>query len=378
MSIKIAINTRLLLSGRLEGLGWFTFQTFRRIVQNHPEVEFHFIFDRRFDEQFIFAKNIEPIVLFPPARHPALFYLFFEQAIPAYLNKIKPDLFISPDGLLSMAYKGKQLPVFHDLNFMHYPDNLPWLSSKYYRWFFPRYASIAHRIVTVSEFSKNDIIKTFNYPAERVDVVYNGANDSFKPASEEAALQTRLKYTGGVPYFVYVGSLHKRKNIDNMLLAFDLFRATGKHNHKLVIVGEPMFGKGWLKPLLQTIQHRDDVVFTGRLFNNELSQVVASAQALLLVSFFEGFGIPVLEAMHCDVAVITSNITSLPEVAGNAALLVNPHSAESIASAMLAIANDEKLQHTLIENGRMVRQNFSWDQTANLMWNSIMQCVGSL
>ncbi len=375
MSIKIAINTRLLLSGRLEGIGWFTFQTFRRIVQNHPEIEFHFVFDRRFDEQFIFANNIEPAVLFPPARHPALFYLFFEQAIPAYLNKLKPDLFISPDGLLSMAYKGKQLPVFHDLNFMHNPGNLPWLSSKYYRWGFPRYASIAHRIATVSEFSKKDIIKTLKYPAEKVDVVYNGANESFKPVSLDDARQTRLKYTAGCPFFVYVGSLHKRKNIDNMLLAFDFFKATGKYNHKLVVVGEPMFDDGWLKPLLQSIQHKDDVLFTGRLYNDELSKVVASAQALMLVSFFEGFGIPVLEAMYCDVAVIASNVTSLPEVAGNAALFVDPHSVESIAGSMLAIANDERLRQTLIEKGRVARQNFSWDKTAHRMWNSIRQCL---
>ena len=206
-------------------------------------------------------------------------------------------------------------------------------------------------------------------------MVYNGANESFKPVSLDDARQTRLKYTAGCPFFVYVGSLHKRKNIDNMLLAFDFFKATGKYNHKLVVVGEPMFDDGWLKPLLQSIQHKDDVLFTGRLYNDELSKVVASAQALMLVSFFEGFGIPVLEAMYCDVAVIASNVTSLPEVAGNAALFVDPHSVESIAGSMLAIANDERLRQTLIEKGRVARQNFSWDKTAHRMWNSIRQCL---
>lgn len=375
MSLRIAINTRLLLPGRLEGIGWFTYQTFRRIALNHPEVEFHFIFDRKYDEQFVFAENIKPVALFPQARHPVLFYLFFEKALPAYLKKIKPALFISPDGLLSLAWKGCQIPVFHDLNFIHNPDYLPWLSSKYYRWGFPKYAQRAHRIATVSEYSKADIVKTFSYPAQKVDVVYNGANEVFKPVNGYLAQETRKKYTGGCPYFVYVGSLHKRKNIDNMLMAFDAFKATDKHNHKFVIIGEHMFGTNGLNSLLDSMKHKNDVVFTGRLYNEPLSRVVASAEALLLVSFFEGFGIPIIEAMYCDVPVISSNVTSMPEIAGDAGLLVDPHSVEAISQAMNRIVNEKGLRQKLIVNGRVVRQRFSWDQTAQHMWNSIQHCI---
>lgn len=375
MGLKIAINTRLVLPGKLEGIGWFAFQTFWRLAQNHPEVQFYFIFDRKYNPQLTFTENIEPVVLFPPARHPALYYLFFEQAIPAYLNKLKPDLFVSSDGLLSLAYKGRQLPVFHDLNFIHNPENLPWISSKYFRWGFPKYAKIAQRIATVSEFSKTDIVKTLNYPAEKVDVVYNGTNQFFEPVSHQTALMVRQKYTGGCPYFVYVGSLHKRKNIENMLQAFDLFKATDNDNYKFIVVGKPMFGNGGINRLVDSLKHKDDVIFAGRLYNDKLNEVVASARALMLVSFFEGFGIPIIEAMNCDVPVITSNVASMPEVAGEAALLVDPHSVEAIAQAMRAIATDNDLHQSLINKGRITRQRYSWDLTAENMWNSIQKCL---
>ncbi len=375
VSLKVAINTRLLLPGRLEGIGWFTYQTFKRITLNHPEVEFHFIFDRPYHQEFVFSDNIKPVVLFPQARHPILYYLFFEKALPAYFNKIKPDLFISPDGMLSLSWDGPQIPVFHDLNFIHNPDYLPWLSSKYYRARFPRFAGKACRIATVSEYSRADIAKTFAYPSDKIEVVYNGVNEAFKPVSAAVAEETRREFTGGCPYFVYVGSLHKRKNIDNMLLAFEAFKKTDKEKHKLVIIGEHMFGSNGLQKLLNSMAFMDDVLFVGRLYNHQLSRVVGSSQALLLVSFFEGFGIPIIEAMHSEVPVISSNVTSMPEVAGNAALLVDPHQVGQITRAMQDIVGDQKLRNQLVENGKVVRERFSWDKTALRMWDCMSHCL---
>lgn len=363
-----------MLPGKLEGIGWFTYQTFKRIARDHPEVEFHFIFDRPYDPEFVFADNVKPVVLFPQARHPILYYLFFEKALPAYLNKVKPDLFISPDGMLSLSWQGNQIPVFHDLNFIHNPDYLPLLSSKYYRARFPRFAQKACRIATVSEYSKQDIVKTFGYPSEKIDVVYNGVNEDFRPVDADVAEETRREFTGGCPYFVYVGSLHKRKNIDNMLLAFDAFKAADQEDHKLVIIGEHMFGSNGLQKVLNSMSHKDDVIFVGRLYNHQLSHVVGSSRALLLVSFFEGFGIPIIEAMQCEVPVISSNVTSMPEVAGNAALLVDPHQVEQITRAMQAVVGDPALRKQLVENGRVVRERFSWDKTAERMWDCMAKC----
>ncbi len=342
---------------------------------DHPEVEFTFIFDRPYNQQFVFAPNVNPVVLFPQARHPVLYYLFFEQAIPRYLKNNPHDLFISPDGMLSLHYPGKQITVCHDLNFIHHPENLPWLSSQYYNRMFPRYISHAARVATVSEYSKNDIVSTFGYPAQQVDVVYNGVNQVFQPIDQLRQQQVRDRYTGGDPYFVYVGALHKRKNIENMLLAFDAFKDARQSPYKLLIVGQTMFGSGSIRKAYASMHHRQDVIFVGRLFEEALRDVIAAARALLLVSYFEGFGIPILEAMKCEVPVITSQTTSMPEVAGGAACLTDPDSIASISQALTRVAFDDHLVEEMIHKGRQVSQQFSWQRTADLMWQCVQKSI---
>ena len=151
--MRIAVNTRLLLKGKLEGIGWVAYESLKRIVLAHPEVEFYFIFDRKPDTMFLFADNIKPVVLFPQARHPFLFIWFFELSIPRALRKIKADLFYSPDGYLSLRSKVPQVVEFHDLNFEHFPGDMPKIHLWHYKKFFPKFARKAQRIVTVSEFS---------------------------------------------------------------------------------------------------------------------------------------------------------------------------------------------------------------------------------
>ncbi|MFP4064171.1 MAG: glycosyltransferase family 4 protein [Bacteroidales bacterium] len=373
--MKIAVNTRLLLPGKLEGIGWFACQSLKRIVRAHPEVDFHFLFDRPYSNEFIFAPNVKPVRLFPPARHPFLYYCYFEQTLGRYLNKTAPDLFLSPDGFLSTRYRGKQLPVFHDLNFIHYPHFLPFLTRTYYLHFFPEFARKACRIATVSEFSKKDIARTFNYPEDKIDVVYNGVNQVFSPVDESEARAARQQFAGGRPYFVYIGSLHKRKNIGNMLRAFDVFRKDDPEQHKLVIVGAPMFGSGEVRKAFRSMEYKEDVLIMGRQYGDVLRTLVASSRALLLVSYFEGFGIPILEAMQCEVPVITSNVASMPEVAGDAALFAAPDSVDQIVGAMRQIVGDPGLREALIRNGRQQRLRFSWDQTAERLWHSMEKCI---
>lgn len=373
--MKIAVNTRLLLEGRLEGIGWFTYQNLKRIVLGHPGVEFYFLFDRPHSESFIFGPNVKPVVLFPPARHPFLYYIYFEWSVSRFLNQLKPALFLSPDGFLAGHYKGAQLPVFHDLNFMHRPEFVPKLTGKFYNHFFPKYAAMSKRIATVSEYSRRDIARVFDYPEDRIDVVYNGAHEVFAPADPDTVRATRQEFTGGAPYFVYIGALHKRKNIDNMLRAFDYFRQHDPDGHKLLIVGAPMFNSPELEKAWKNIQHKADVIFTGRQYDQSLSRIVASSVALMLVSHFEGFGIPVIEAMQCDVPVIASNVTSLPEVAGDAALLADPDSVDQIVLAMQRMVGEPGLREHLIEKGRLQREKFSWDKTAKLLWESMEKCL---
>lgn len=369
--MRIAVNTRLLLKEKLEGIGWFTFETLHRITRENPEHEFIFIFDRPYNPDYIFAKNVTAVVVGPQARHPVLFYIWFDFVIPRVLKKHKADIFVSPDGYLSRRTKVPQLAVIHDINFVHRPEDLPWLIAKYYNYFFPRFARIAKRIATVSFYSKEDITRSFKIDYDKIDVVYDGINQIYEPLAEDAKLKIRAKYTGGTEYFLFVGALHPRKNVSGLLKAFDGFKLETNSAIKLLIVGGEMHKTGDIFETYDNLRFKNDVIFTGRVSTEELRDIFGAALALTFVPFFEGFGIPVVEAMSAGVPVICSNTTSIPEVGGNAVLYADPMKTGQITDAMILLAQDEELRKTLIEKGFKQKEKFSWDQTASLLWASI-------
>lgn len=376
--MNIAVNTRLLLDNRLEGIGWFTCETLKRIVIQHPEHTFYFIFDRPYSKKFIFSDNVVPVVTGPQARHPVLFYLWFEFSVPRALKKIKADIFISPDGYGSLRCKIPSLLVMHDLNFEHYPQDLPWIITKYYKYFFPRFAKKTERIATVSEFSKKDIMDCYGIPEQKIDVVYNGVNENYHPIPDEEKDAVKKRFTSGCDFFIYIGALLPRKNLKNLFLAYDIFRKQNHTDIKLLIVGARMWWTPDMEATINSLKYKKDIIFTGRLNSKDLNDTLCSALALTYVSYFEGFGIPILEAFRCDVPVITSNVTSMPEVAGNAALLADPFDPASIAAAMTKIASDTGLRDSLILKARERRTAFSWDHTAKLFWQSIEKIINNL
>jgi glycosyltransferase involved in cell wall biosynthesis len=376
--MRIAVNTRLLLEGKLDGIGWFTFETFKRITIGHPEHEFIFLFDRPYSPEFIFSENIKPVITGPPARHPVLWYAWFEYSVPSVLQKYDADVFISPDGFLSLKTMVPSLAVIHDINFHHRPEDLPVFTRMFYNRFFPLYARKADIIVTVSEYSRQDICKSYSIPADKVNVVYNGANPAFRPLSAEEVGRVRDKYTGGDPYFVFVGNMHPRKNVPRLLQAYDLFREDFQKVFRMVIVGEKMFMTAEIEKVLSQMKHADEVVFTGRLDPGSLCQVMGGAAALTFLPLFEGFGIPVIEAMYCDIPVLASSTTSLPEVAQNAAIYADPFDIRSMAGQMLTITRDENLRKDLVEKGRIRRENFNWDNTAQGVWKCIEKMINKL
>lgn len=376
--MRIAVNTRLLIKDKLEGIGWFSYESLNRIVKKHPEHQFIFIFDRKHHSDFVFANNVKPIVVGPPTRHPLLWWIWLELRIPHILKKHKADLFISPDGFMSLRAKTPTLPVIHDINFEHYPEQLPKLVRKYYQHFFPKWAKKAMRIGTVSEFSKQDIANAYDIDTDKIDVYYNGSNAMYQPASEGKKLSIRKTYTGGSPYFIFVGALNPRKNIPGLIRAFDKFKSTDKKGFKLVIVGDAMHKTDAIKHSLNEMQHHEDVIFTGRMDVQSLSGLLAAAHALCFVPFFEGFGIPIVEAMHAEIPIICSNKSSMPEVAGDAAILVEPTDDNEIAEAMKRLAENEILCQELVEKGKIQRQKFSWDKTAEKFWKSIETCLDGI
>ena len=373
--MRIAVNTRFLMSNKLEGIGWFTHETLKRWVEWHTEHEFIFIFDRPFSEEFIFADNVTGVQAFPPARHPLLFYCWYEWAIPRVLKKQKADVFVSPDGFMSLRTKLPTLMVLHDIAWKHFEKHVYYTAMKYYQYYVPKFAKGASRIATVSEYSKQDIVKEFDADAAKIDVVYNGSHHNYQPLKQKEQDKIRIEYSGGEAYFLYVGSIHPRKNVPNLLRAFDAFKQQTNSPMKLLFAGRIMWQGGPVGKLLESLSCKEDIVFLDYVPNELLPKIVASAFALTYVSLFEGFGIPILEAMYCDVPSITSNCSSMPEVVGNAGLLVDPNSVDSICTKMVNLWEKPDLRSDLVKKGRIQRQQFSWDLTAKRLWASLEEIM---
>lgn len=370
--MKIAVNTRLLIKGKLEGIGRFSIEILQRLVSNHPEHEFIFIFDRKPSRDFIFGPNVKSVIAKPQARHPFLWYLFFEYGVYKVLKKEKPDVFFSPDGWISLRSKVPTLNTIHDLNFEEHPEFLPGYIVKYYKKFFPRFAKNATRLITVSNYTKSDISRRYQVDPNKIDVVYNAANESFRKFDEEEKKKVQEKYTSGKHYFLFVGLIHPRKNLYNQLKAFEKFKSETGSDIKFLVVGDHYSSTPELDELLEKSRYKQDIILLGRLGISELVDLYGAAFALMYVSFFEGFGIPIVEAFNAEIPVITSNRTSMPEICGKGGLIVDPEDTDSIAAAMKTLYNSEETVNKLIEYGRKQRQQYNWDESARTVMEALI------
>lgn len=361
--MRIAINARFLLPDKLEGFGVFTHEVVSRLAIRNPEIEFILFFDRPFNKRFIYADNVKGVVVSPPARHPFLFIWWFEWSVARQLKRHKADLFFSPDGYLSLRSKIPQVPVIHDLAFEHFPRDVPALSSWHYRRYFPKYAEKAVKILTVSDFSKRDIIDRYGTESDKISVVYNGVKEGLTPLDDASQQKVRDQYANGQPYFLYVGAMHQRKNIGKLLQAFEAYVEEGGEA-LLLLVGRKAWGNREMEEIYKKMTHADKVVFSGRLDDEQLKRVLASSLCLTYLSYFEGFGLPLLESMACGKPVICANKSSLPEVTGEAGLLVNPFNIDAIKKAMLEMEQNHELREELSQKALRRARNFSWKNTA--------------
>lgn len=362
----IALNGRLLIPGRLEGIGGFADACFRRMVAAHPEHDFVLLRDRRPSLAFDYGPNCKQVWLLPPARRPWLYDLWFDVAVPWALRRCGAAVFVSPDGFASRRTQVPQTVVIHDLNFLHRPDWLPAREARHYTARFPEYARSAAALLTVSEFSRADLAARFGLDAARIGVVPNAPGPHYRPHASDAIATVRSRLSGGRPFYLFVGSLHPRKNLDGLLAAFAAYRARGGAAN-LVVVGEAMWADE---------RHAvDGVHWLGRLGGEELASVMASAEALVFLPFFEGFGVPVVEAFACGTPVIASSLTAVPEVCGGAAAALidptAPDAADQVAEAMFQLERDPVHRAAAVEAGLRRAADFSWDRSATLLWEAI-------
>lgn len=372
--MRIAVNTRFLLPSKMEGFGWYTYEIVKRLVENHPEHEFIFFFDRKFDERFVFGANVTPVVLNPPARHPILFRIWFNYSVKRALKKYKADLFFSPDGFLSLKTKVPQVGVIHDINFEHYPEDIPTSARNYLKKYFPRFAKKAAHLLTVSDYSKQDLCKTYGIDPSKITVSWNGASDAFRPIEDAKKVHVRNRYSNGKKYVLFVGALHPRKNVKRLIAAYrNVLLADPDFDYELVIVGVALWKRSGYDLGIETDGNEDPtnahIHFTGHLSLEELAHVMAAASVFAFVPYFEGFGIPLVEAMRCGTPILSGNLTSLPEVAGDAALYCDPFSVDDITDKLKAICSDETLRNDLSQKGLKRSDLFSWDQSAENVWN---------
>tara|TARA_B110000037_G_scaffold220935_1_gene290245 strand:- start:1232 stop:2323 length:1092 start_codon:yes stop_codon:yes gene_type:complete len=351
--MNIGINARHLIKGKFEGIGWYSFEILQRLVLLMPKHKFFFFYDRKTDF-LISGNNVFNVILKPPARHPVLFKIWFNYSLPKKFSKYKIDLFFSPDGFVSLNTIIPQIGVIHDLNFEHYPEDLPKNILKFYQKYMPLFAQKAEKIITVSNFSKKDIVDNYGITPNKINVIFNGGNKAFKPL-KEAQIKDFVKVNNNNrEFFIYVGSLHKRKNIERMLRGFKKFNSENKMD--FIIVGTDMW-----KNQLNLDGLLNNVKFLGRKSGDQLVNWVASSSALIYVSYFEGFGLPVLEGMMSGVPVVTSNLTSMPEVGGDSVIYVDPFNEDSISQGMKkATGNNQEL----IEKAFNQAKKFSWDKSA--------------
>jgi glycosyltransferase involved in cell wall biosynthesis len=371
--MRIALNARFLLPGQLEGYGYFIQEVFRRLAASHPEHQFLLIFDRPHDQRPEFPSNVSSVVTGPPARHPILWKFWFDVKLPRVLKRWKADVLLSIDGICSLRTAIPQCLVIHDLAFLHFPSHIRKLHLLFYRRYTPAFIRQAKRVATVSEFSKRDIVQQYGTDPLKIDVVYSAAKSVFQKISGHDAAAVKAQYTGGKEFFLFVGAIHPRKNPVNLLKAFSIFKKRQKSNFKLLIAGRLAWKYDSFLQNLKNYKYRDDVHLLGYVAEDELVHIMQSAYALVYPSLLEGFGVPVLEAMQCGVPVITAGHSPMEEIAGEAALYADPENIDELAEKMMRLYKDEILRSQLIARGLTIALNYSWDRTADLLWQSILK-----
>ena len=365
--MRIAINTRLLIPGKLEGIGRFTYETIQRLAHQFPEHEFHLISDRKKDSHWQFGKNVFQHRVFPPARRPWLFDWWFDYSVPFKLKRIKADIFISPDAHASRRCPVPQLTVIHDINFVHFPEFMPKQYADYWNSRTKDFILKSTRIATVSEFSRRDISKTFNLLEENIDVLCNGIDQTFVPADEHKKQVIRERFSNGKNYFLFVGALHPRKNVHRVIEAYNKAVNEGV-NAVLLVAGNKFWNYPELDSAIAKVENRTDIRFLGHVHTADLPLLMAGAEGLIFPSLYEGFGIPLIEAEACNVPVVASAGSVLEEVSNGSAFFVNPEDISEIAESIVKIDRGNR-------NPVLKSHNYTWDNAAELMWESIQKTL---
>lgn len=368
---RIVIDATSAVDQNKTGIGWYTYHLIRHLPVVDPEttyVAFYLHFRGLVNKRRYFDDVdglVERGVAFPGRLYNRL---------SNRLQIPKVEWFTRFDGLFAPNYippasKGKGLTItIHDLAFEILPETAPH-ANKYWLGYLNRALENAAEIITVSEATRTDLIDIYDVDPGKVTAVHSGVDTDMVHAVDEAAVQAvRAKYAIDGPFLIFVGGLEPRKNLRMLLRAFS--RLPKSARPKLVLAGATVpwipGGPKIMESALRSLpaEVREDVILTGYVSEEDKLALLTGAEALVYPSVYEGFGFPVLEAMACGTPVLTSNVSSLPEVAGDDAVLVDPYESISIAEGIETILTDTALRTRLAAAGLERAKRFNWDETA--------------
>ncbi|MBZ5559417.1 MAG: glycosyltransferase family 4 protein [Acidobacteriia bacterium] len=285
--------------------------------------------------------------------------------IPLALKREGVTLFHAPHYVLPPLVGCRSVVTIHDCIHLMFPQYLPnRFALAYARTSIALAARRATRIMTVSESSKRDILRLVDAPASKIDVIYNAYDERFGvEPREQDVLRVRERFQLHDPFVLYAGNVKPHKNLERLIDAFHRLRARGLDQVKLVLIGDDISKYAALRRAVHTHQLHQHVRFLGYMPEETLAALYRLAGVFVFPSLYEGFGLPPLEAMASGTPVVTSNVSSLPEVAGDAAVLVDPYDPDAIADGIQRVLTDETLRADLKRKGLARAKQFSWDQS---------------
>jgi glycosyltransferase involved in cell wall biosynthesis len=356
--LRIAIDARKL---RDFGIGTYVRNLLRHLSRLDRTTEY-VVLCRAVDRELVgeFGDNFRPI----PETSPG--YSIREQiTVPRDLRRERVDLFHAPHYVLPPLTPCKAVVTIHDCIHLRFPQYLPnRLGYAYARGSLWVATHRSNRIMTVSEASKRDILEYFHVPSQKIDVIYNGIDERFlEPPAEDDVLRVRERYQLDDPFVLYAGNVKPHKNLERLIEAFQLFRRGEFEHVKLVIIGDEIAKYAALRHAVHRYKLHKHVRLFGFVPHRTLAILYRLAAVFVFPSLYEGFGLPPLEAMASGTPVITSNVSSLPEVVGDAAVLIDPLKPEEIAAAMHRVLTDSQLRQDLRERGLERARHFSWERS---------------
>jgi len=360
--ISVGINA-LSLGKELVGTGQYTYHLIRGLAKIDQTNNYLLIKNKAVDVGINENRNIQYVDLFLYGRFHRI--LLENTYLPYIIQQNRLDVFHSPIFTLPFYMPVPCVVTIHDLVIDKFPETIDF-KRRLYLWAAIRHSiAKADRIIAVSECTKRDIVKRFNVSETKIDVIHEAAAPGFcQYKTSDSTLRICRQYRIDKPYILYVGTIEPRKNLTALIRAYARLKTSAAIKHELVIVGKKSWYYGKLFREISRESIQDDVIFTGYLPRLYLPHFYNAADLFILPSLYEGFGLPILEAMACGTPVIASNVSALPEVAGDAAILIDPYDVEAIAEAMYRVLTDGDLRAELVKRGLERVKQFSWERCA--------------